>query len=55
MPLCGGYLLLSIKSDVLEITVGMIKKVIHFNGKNHLFYDMISPTMFDLHINQDIQ
>ena len=29
----GVYLLMSIKSVVLDITIGMIKKVIHFNGK----------------------
>ena len=33
MPLCGVYPLVSKKSDVLDFTIGMIKKVIHFNGK----------------------
>ena len=34
------YLLLSIKSSVLDITIGMIKKVIHSNGKNPSFYNI---------------
>ena len=35
-----GYLLMSIKSDVLDITIGIIKKVLHFNGEKPLFYNI---------------
>ena len=45
MPLCGAYLLLSISSGVLDITLGMIQKVIHFNCKNPSLY------MIETHIS----
>ena len=44
--LCGVYLLLSIRSGVLDITMGIIKKVIHFNGKTHSFYNMMYTQIF---------
>ena len=34
MPHCGVYLL-PIKSVMLDITIGTVKKVIHFNDENH--------------------
>ena len=40
MPLCGVYLIMSKKSGVLEFTIGMVKKVIHFNGKSPTFCNM---------------
>ena len=33
MPLCGVYPLVS-KGGVLDFTIGMLKKVIHFNGES---------------------
>ena len=47
---CGVYLLLSIKSGVLDITIVMIKKVIHFNGKTPSFYNMMYIQIFHKHI-----
>ena len=42
MPLCVVYLLMSIKSGVLDFTIiGMIKKVIHFNGESPSFCDVM--------------
>ena len=41
MPLCGVYPLVSKKSDVLDFTIGMIKTVIHFNGKSPSFCNMM--------------
>ena len=41
MPLCGVYPLGSIKSGVLDITIGMIKKVIHSNGESPSFCNMM--------------
>ena len=41
MPLCGVYILMSIKSGVLYFTIGMIKKVIHFNGESASFCNMM--------------
>ena len=35
------YLLLPIRSGVLNITIVMIKKVTHFNGKIPSFYNMV--------------
>ena len=32
-PLCGVYLLLLLKSGMMDITIGKMKKVIHFNGE----------------------
>ena len=37
MPLCGVYLLMFIKSGVFDFTIGMIMKVMHFNGENSHF------------------
>ena len=39
--LFGVYLLMSIKDGLLDITKGMIKKVIYFSGKKPSFYSMI--------------
>ena len=41
MPLCGVYLLLSIKSGVLDFTIGMIKKITHLNGESPSFCIMM--------------
>ena len=41
MPLCGVYLLMSKKSGVLDFTIGMIKKVLHFNDKSPSFCNMM--------------
>ena len=41
MPLCGVYPLVSKKTDVLDFTIGMIKKGIHFNGKSPSFCNMM--------------
>ena len=49
------YLLLSIKSGVLDITIGMIKKVIHFNGKTPSFYNMMYTQIIHKHIYQVFQ
>ena len=47
MPLCCVYLLISIKSGVLDFAVlGMIKKVIHFNDE--------SPTILQNGVDTDI-
>ena len=40
---------------MLDITIGMIKKVMHFNGKTHSFYSMMYTQMFHEHIYQDFQ
>ena len=53
--LFGVYLLLYIKSDVLDITMGMIKKVIHFNGKTPSFYNMEYTQIFLKHIHKVFQ
>ena len=50
MSLCGVYLFMSIKSGVLDITIGMIKKVIHFNGNTPSFY-MMYTQIFHKHIS----
>ena len=44
--------LLSIKSGVLDITIGMIKKVNHFNNKTPSFYNMMYTQIFHKHIQQ---
>ena len=41
MPLCGVYPLMSKKSGVLDFTIEMIKKVIHFNGESPSFCNMM--------------
>ena len=41
MPLCGVYPLVSKKSGGLDFTMGMIKKVIHFNGESPSFCNMM--------------
>ena len=41
MPLCCVYLLMSIKSGVLDFTIGIMKKVIHFNGESLSFCNMM--------------
>ena len=41
MPLCGVYPLVSKKSGVLDFTIGVIKKVVHFNGERPSFCNMI--------------
>ena len=41
MPLCGVYPLVSRKSGALDFTIGMIKKVIHFNGESPSFCNMM--------------
>ena len=37
---------------MLDITIGMIKKVIHFNGKTPSFYNMMYTQIFHEHIYQ---
>ena len=34
---------------MLDITIGMIKKVIHFNGKTSLFYNVMHTQIFHEH------
>ena len=46
MPLCGVYPLVSKKSGVLDFTIGMIKKVIHFNGESPSFCNIMYIQMF---------
>ena len=41
MPLCGVYPLVSKKSSVLDFTMGMIKKVIHFDGESPSFRNIM--------------
>ena len=41
MPLCGVYPLVSKKSGVLDFTIGMIKKVLYFNGESSSFCNMM--------------
>ena len=41
MPLCGVYPLVSKKSGVLDFTIGMIKKVLYFNGESPSFCNMM--------------
>ena len=41
MPLCGVYPLVSKKSGVLDFTIEMIKKVIHFNYESPSFCNMM--------------
>ena len=43
---------MSIKNGVLDITIGMIKKVIHFNGETPSFYNMMYIQIFHKHIFQ---
>ena len=43
LPTTGG---------VLHITIGMIRKVTHFNGKIPLFYNMMYTQIFHKHIYQ---
>ena len=49
MPLYGIYPLVSKKSGVLEFTIGMIKKVIHFNDVDT---DVSSTYLSSFSINQ---
>ena len=46
LPTTGG---------VLDITLGMIRKVTHFNGKTPLFYNMMYTQIFHKHIYQVFQ
>ena len=46
IPVCVVYPLVSKKSGVMDFTVGMIKKVIHFNGENPSFCNMMQIQMF---------
>ena len=46
MPLCGVYRLVSKNIGVLDFTIGMVKKVIHFNGKSPSFCNMMLIQMF---------
>ena len=46
LPTTGG---------VLHITIGMIRKVTHFNGKTPLFYNMMYTQIFHKHIYQVFQ
>ena len=55
IALCGVYLLLYIKSDVLDITMDMIKKVKHFNGKTPSFYNMEYTQIVHKHIHKVFQ
>ena len=45
------YLPLPIRSGMLDVTIGMIKKVIHFNGKTLSCYNMYTQ-IFHKHINK---
>ena len=46
LPTTGG---------VLNIAIGMIKKVIHFDGKTPSFYNMMYTQIFHKHIYQVFQ
>ena len=52
MPLCGVYPLVSEKSGVLDFTMGMIKKVIHSNGKHDVDTDVSLTYLSSFSINQ---
>ena len=49
------YLILSIRSGVLDIIIGMIEKVIYFNSKTPSFYNMTYTQIFHKHINSVFQ
>ena len=49
------YLLLSIKSAVLDITIGMIKKDNNFDGKIPPFNNMMYTQIFHKNIHQVFQ
>ena len=51
MPLCGVYPLVYKKGGVLDLTTGIIEKVIHFNGKTPSFYTIMYTQIFHKHIN----
>ena len=36
---------------MLDITIGMIKKVIYFNGKTNSFYNMICKRKYSINIS----
>ena len=40
------YPLVSKKSGVSDLTIGMTKKIIHFNGESPSFYNMMKIQMF---------
>ena len=42
----------TLSSGVLDITIGMIKKVIHLNSKTPSFYNMMYTQIFREHICQ---
>ena len=48
-------LIVSIKGGMLDLTVGVVKKVIYFNRENHSFSNILLTQIIQLHIYQVFQ